>query len=68
MMIDDIKCPFYIADKKKAIRCQGFVSGVTTTHHFDSVENKEYHLECFCKKSVSKELCPHYVAVGRYKK
>lgn len=53
----DFKCPFYISEFEKSIKCEGIISG-TCIHNFKSSALKEKNEIKYCMAAYS--LCPFY--------
>lgn len=44
----DVECPYYLAETKNVIECEGIMRGSTIRSKFRSLKNKAEHAEDFC--------------------
>jgi len=45
----ETKCPYYISESEKKIRCEGFLEGMQVTLNFAGSLQKEYFQETKCR-------------------
>ena len=58
---DYVKCPFFVAHEKKAIRCEGVIGGCRCSNIFSSAEEKGFHMVTYCENRFDR--CEHYISV-----
>ena len=59
------RCPFYIAECRNAITCEGWIGDGKTKTYFESGEQKKKIRECYCDAAYKR--CPVFRMLMRYK-
>ena len=57
------KCPFFLADLRSGVRCEGLTDGETLILAFDGPEKKKRHEAFYCCDMYGHEVCPVFRAL-----
>lgn len=58
-----IECPFYLAEGKSFISCEGILNGTKSIHRFESDKDKVGYENNVCCINGGK-ACPHYKIIN----